>query len=540
MSRGGLDEILQFVDSASADANWERAMRDILFFIRCYVPKHLFNIDLAAPQQIALLVAVQNGIDKLIGQYFLIRAPRKGGKTILVAIIVVWVTLREQTRRAFIVSGGKEQAEWLYNYCRDIIWPGGPEGASKREFFSQFLRREPMNSRTLYNQGGWIRYAAASKKQVNAPTADILVMDEYVQIPTDIIEQAWPMIRQSLHPMRFLLSTATGGQENSESFLDLIENAEELGFQCFEWEPEDCAFLQTKAAAMDDRIAERILSADMYETQYKGGLPKRAGKIFPRTLIRGMFYAPDKDRPGFLVDGSPYQGDEAQGMKRPGEMDNGIINQVCLQFQGESKGAVDWGFDDDTCVMSGYRGLDHKLHIMDMVVGDGTTASEWADVIQPFSLEHNIRTWYCDSAGAFQNQELRSKGLHVVPRAFGAYVGEGKEWMIGIAYHWLRLKFVVCPDTPKFEPLKKQLTSWRRGSDGKPRKGNDHCCDGFIELMSGWDPRYYGEKQVESEPIASNTKVESKATDWSSFQSPRDAWKPSHWENNERKQIGEK
>ena len=76
------DPILSLAQQKRDSGKWEKAMRDIFYFVEHYVPKRLFDIKLASAQQLELLQAVQDG-----RKYFLIRAPRKGGKTILVAII---------------------------------------------------------------------------------------------------------------------------------------------------------------------------------------------------------------------------------------------------------------------------------------------------------------------------------------------------------------------------------------------------------------------------------------------------------------------
>lgn len=509
-------DVLSYVNKNRTEGMWAHAMRDILYFVEHYVPKDLFDLEQAAPQQIALFKAVQAG-----KSYFVIRAPRKGGKTICVAIIVTWLTLRDQTFRFFIVSGGKDQAEWLYDYCKKILTPPGEEGRAKREFFQQFLLREPMMSRILYKKGGWIRYSAASEKQVNAPTADGLVNDEFVLIPSNIIQQAWPMIRGSDRPMRFLLSTATPGKENTDAFLDILDNAAEMGFEKFEWTDTDCPFLQRKANLQDAKIAEFFLDEEMYRTQYRGLLPKRAGRIFPRTFIREAFVAPDPDRPGYLIDGTPYHPDK-------------------LEFRGDAKSGVDWGFDHDTVFLEGYRGLDHKIVVMKMHVGHGTSPSDWANIAEEDTLEHDINEWICDSAGAFQNRELQDRGLKLTKRVFG-HRSDGKEWMIGIAYFWLQKRYVVIPDTPDFEPLKKQLEKYKRGNDGKPMKDNDDKVDGFLCLLSGWDPRYYDEgREVPKQPEP--REQVGLANQWEGFRSGDQTWMPDSWKDNEllRKEPWEK
>lgn len=521
-------DILQYAAKKETEGMWQRAKEDIFYFIRHYIPKDLFDLDQAAKQQIALFQAVMDG-----KRYFVIRAPRKGGKTICVAIIAVWLTLRDQTYRVFIVSGGKDQAEWLYDYCKRILWPSGDKGRATREFFSQFLVGEPNKTRLLYKKGGWIRYSAASEKQVNAPTADALLMDEYVLIPQNIVQQAWPMIRGSKRPMRFLLSTATPGKENTDSFLDIIDSATEIGFVKVEWTDKDCPFLQGKLNLDDAEVAKFFLDDEMYRTQYEGKIPKRAGRIFPRTFIREAFITPDPDNPGYLLDGTPYDPQTIEGI-------SGEYTPIKLIFRGEGKAGVDWGFGHDTVFIEGYRGLNNKIIIMRMHVGHGASASDWANIAEKDSFEYNIHEWLCDSAGAFQNQELRDHGLTVTKRVFG-HLSDGKEWMIGVSYFWLQKRMVIIPDIPEFALLKTQLEKYKRGGAGKPMKGNDHCVDAFICFLSGWDPSYYDpDREVKKQPSIS-TQI-GVSNEWERFRSPNKAWMPENWNDNEilRKEPWEK
>lgn len=484
---------------------WDEALTNIFVFIKHYVPRHLFDLEKASKQQIAMLQAVQEG-----GSYFIVRAPRKGGKTILVAIIAVWLTLRDRKYRVFILSGSQNQAEWLYDYCKQILWPGGAAGAERRNFFGRFLLSEPMKRRTVYKEGGWIRYTAASSKQVNAPTADCIIMDEYVLIPQSIVEEAWPMVRGSEKIMRILLSTVIPGKEGTDSFVDLLEESKERGFEKFEWLAKDCPFLMTKAALRDTEVARKILSAEMFRTQYIGALPRGVGRIFPKTFIRRAFKALDPKNPGFLIDGTPYDPDN-------------------LEFRGEAKGAFDWGFDHDTAMLEGYRNLDHKIVLMKLIVENNTSATDWANRAEEDWKAYNIYEWLCDAAGAFQNREIEDRGLRVVRRPFQSKT-EGKEWMIGVAYYWLQHDTLIIPDVPEFQPLKKQLLAFRRGADGKPVKKFDHASDAFILLLGGWDPVYYEESRRAALP-PDETKIFTKSNQWETGRSSPEAWLPEDWKS---------
>jgi len=327
------------------------------------------------------------------------------------------------------------------------------------------------------------------------------------------------MNRSSTKPMRLLLSTATDGKENTDAFLDILDDCEpgkplhEKGWIKIEWESKDSPHLNTETALADAESARYFLSDDMYRTQYEGGLPKRAGQVFPRTFIREAFKAPDPENPGFLVDGTHYDPEK-------------------LIFQGEGKGGIDWGFDHDTVLIEGYRALGGLIAIMKMVMGNGTSPSDWADQVEKDTLDYNIDQWFADASGAFQNQEVRDRGIRITPRAFQRKT-YGKEWMVGVAYFWLSKRVITIPDTPEFATLKRQLLKWTRGADGKIKKRDDHSCDGFICFLSGWDPRYYELGEVQDIKQPGDGEPSSRANEWDSFNSGHRSWMPSSWRDNQ-------
>jgi hypothetical protein len=100
----------------------------------------------------------------------------------------------------------------------------------------------------------------------------------------------------------------------------------------------------------------------------------------------------------------------------------------------------------------------------------------------------------------------------------------------------------VVPDTPEFATLKRQLLKWKRGSDGKIKKRDEHTCDSFICFLSGWDPRYYelGDKPIK-QPGNKDASI-ARANNWDGFNSGDRAWMPNSWRENQvlRKEPWEK
>ena len=485
-----LDEVLAYTEDHEKEVSWDNAMGDIRIFIREYVPKKYFDMDKANPQQIQILIDVNKGY-----RNFVIRAPRKGGKTILVAIIVVWICLKFKGFRWFILSGSLEQAKWLYRYCRGMV-------TSSPVIMDQLLQ-DPTQILTEFKNGSFIICSPASFKQVNAPTVDGLAMDEYVLIPPEIIVDAWPMIRASPFPMRFILSTATE-KVSLDSFLDIMDRAEELGFRPYFWDDSQCPWLNKQ----DSVIARAVLTEEDYRVRYEGGVPTRRRSIFPLVALNKAFVKFDK-----------------------------LPEDYFEVVKGPIKVGIDWGFTHDTVFLAGWLSLDYHLNIFKTLVTNKTDDEELANIAVEWDDEFNDRfyqrvdEWLADSAGAFQNAMMRKKGFWVTRRVFGS-PDKGKEWMIRTTNWFIEKGKITIPDTPEFALLKKQMKAYRRKLDGKPIKGNDHCVDAGLCLATGWDPTESLEEVRRREarrPLRVVQISDMKSIDWTDLKPRDDAWRPDHW-----------
>lgn len=481
------DEVLSYVDETESSKIWDKALNDINFFARHYVPKEYFNIDKAAPQQLQVLQDVNDGY-----RNFIIRAPRKGGKTILVAIIVVWMCLKYPRYRFFILSGSLEQAKWLYRYCKGIM--------TSNPTLQAMLANEPTQILTEIINGSFIICAPASFKQVNAPTVDGLVMDEYVLIPPEIITDAWPMIRASPIPMRIILSTATE-KVSLDSFLDLFDRAEELGFRPYFWSDRECVWLDKT----DSNVAKAVLSDEDYRIQYEGGVPIKRAAIFQIGQINNAF---------------------KKGKNLPDEH---------WKVAGPIKVGIDWGFTHETAFTAGWLGLNWKMKVFKSLATTKTDDEELADIAVEWDNEFNtkygqrVSEWICDSEGAFQNALMRKRGLWVTERVFG-HRTKGKTWMIDTLNWFLERDNINIPDTDEYLILKKQMKAYRRDVNGFPMKGNDDRIDSLLCLASGWDPTL----SLEAPRMRTNLNVIENMQNWRNEdwteRKPRDeAWRPDSW-----------
>lgn len=490
--RSFLDEVLASVEREEAKDTWVRSKESIKDFVENFVPRDFFDLNKANPQQVKVLVDLEKGT-----RNFIIRAPRKGGKTILVAIICVWLCLRFERFRVFVLAGSLEQARWLYRYCRDIV--------TKNPMIRNRLLQEPTQTLTEFRNGSWIVCSPASDKQIHAPTADCLVMDEYVLIDPEIVVGAWPMIRASTKPMRFILSTARE-KVGLDSFLDIFDRADELGFSAYWWSDAQCPWLSKE----DSVLAKQILSEDSFRIQYQGGIPQKRGAIFSRVSVDNAFLKPKK-----LLDLFPY---------------------FDSQVKGTLKGGVDWGFTHETAFTVGWMGLDFRLHVLRQEAFTETDDEELANVALDWDQDFfgrfrvRIEEWNCDAAGAFQNAMMRKKGLWVVPRVF-QHRTKGKEWMISILNWYLDHGKIVISDIPEFQELKRQMKAYRRDQAGNPVKGFDHRIDSLLCLASGWDPLETIEAPKERRSHLEEIEVRSNLQDYDLEDiKPRDEeWRPAHW-----------
>lgn len=482
-----LDTVLSVVKKGKEESNWDRAMKDIFVFIRNFVPKALFDLGQANPQQIRILKDLQGGT-----RNFIARAPRKGGKTILVAVIICWLALSRKLRIC-VVAGSLEQAKWLYRYCNTIL--------TGHKLIRRFLKGEPTQTWTNFTTPAFIVCVPASSKQVNAPTVDVVVLEEYVLIDPDIITEAWPMNRSSPTPMRFILSTALD-KISLDSFLDIFDRAEELGFESYWWDDSQCPWL----SKTESHIAERVFDPETYQIHWKGGVPLKRGMVFPRVPLLKAFKK-EKDLP-----------------------------EDYYVPKGPVKVGIDWGFAHDTVFLAGYLDLKNEINLFRVSVFSKTDDEELADTAVEWDTElytkfgQRVDQWLTDSAGAFQNSMMRKKGLWTTPRVFG-HRRKGKEWMIGIVEWYLRNEKMNIPDTREFRVLKRQARAYKRDKLGHPIKGYDDHVDTLMCLCSGWDPSREAEApRYRPQPADRILEREWRPTEWEEKKVGDEIWKPPHWE----------
>ena len=485
------DAVLSIIGETE-QPDWTKAMSDIFYFIEHFVPKSMFDLEKANPKQLQVLSDLQNG-----NRNFIIRAPRKGGKTILVAIIAVWLALRRKCR-VCVIAGSLEQAKWLYRYCYEIV-TGHAE-------IQKWLEGEPTQTWTKFKHKSFIICIPASTKQVNAPTVDVEIFDEYVIIPPDIVTEAWPMNRASSCPMRFILSTAQD-KISLDSFLDIFDRADELGFQSYWWSDKDSPWLNKE----ENEVAKSILDKEDYDIHYRGGIPMKHGMVWPRLPLTKAI------------------------KKRPEDLPENYFNEI----KGPIKVGVDWGFTHDTVFLAGWLSLNWEVNVFKIGVFAKTDDEELAEIAVEWDAEfyekhgQRVDQWICDSAGAFQNSMMRKKGLWITPRIFG-HRKKGKEWMIGIADWYFKEAKANIPGFGDVEILRRQLMAYRREKSGFPTKGFDHCVDSFLCLVSGWDPTEAEEApRTRIRPTDQFPEMEKRwsrtGIDWSEMRPGEDSWKPQNW-----------
>jgi len=144
---------------------------------------------------------------------------------------------------------------------------------------------------------------------------------------------------------------------------------------------------------------------------------------------------------------------------------------------------VDWGWIDPTVILVGQVGFDNHIHIIEEYYRTKAPMDEVAEVASRMKEEHNVRTFWCDSARPEYIQELRNHGLDARKAK--------KELDAGISVvnkhlesKLLSFDFNACPETID----EADLYHYEEDDMGsilksKPVDKNNHCMDALRYLV---------------------------------------------------------
>lgn len=166
----------------------ERAFRDARYFAERIVGRPLWAHQLEAVESPARVKVIAAG--------------RQVGKSVLVAVLVLWTVLRKPGALVLIVSAKEDGAKRLLAECLSMA-KGSP-----------FIRSSLVEEGTLvvtFSNGSEIRAVAASEKAIRGWPVDLLVIDEAGFVAQEIWEAAEPGIIARPGSQVILTSSPFGG-----------------------------------------------------------------------------------------------------------------------------------------------------------------------------------------------------------------------------------------------------------------------------------------------------------------------------------------
>jgi hypothetical protein len=408
-----------------------------------FATKHLRMVLSEQHKACLLAITSQDPADSQI----VIKTPRGGGKTLLVAAGFGFLHRADPTWKLLVHSGSFKEAQELYSYYKPLV--------TNSEIFPQdWLKNEPTQGLTEFRQGGYMKILAASEKQSRGPHPDAIAIDEAVLVKGDLIDAVWPSVNASPRPKRLVFSTAsnTMGAVSLDWFLNLWQNAERVAFKRFGWSRADCPWLN-----QDDAKKVMLLygvDSETFKIEFEGEIGRLTGAVWDGKLTDEALVPFDEK--GEL----PVNKDDWPLPLGPPLTEWAI--------------GLDWGFTHPT-VITAWEKQGETVFLRDLRI---RRQESFTEIRQEIRTDYPKVFVYADSSSPGENEDLRRMGATVVPVIFS----EDKQELINHVRWRLENKFMKIPKTTAFEPLIRQMKAYHydEGSPPKPVKKDDDCVDSML------------------------------------------------------------
>jgi len=306
----------------------------------------------------------------------------------------------------------------------------------------------------MFRQGGSLEILARSTQRSRGGHVDILCVDEATQVPGNIIDAIWAVVRTSRRPKRIVMSTASN-EINLPWFLHLWQDAPSLSFERFEWPVSECHWINRQ----DMKDAALILDSETFKIEYLGEIGERKGRVWDSALIRKACVDP-RVRELWPLPLVPPATEWSLGL--------------------------DWGFIHPT-VITVWEKQGEIIYCRECRIRPETALSE---IMQEIREDFRRIPVYADSSAAHENDQLRRLGLSVSPVLFS----KEKDELIGHVRWRLEKGFMKIPDPMLVDEnglpvdnscftLVRQMEAYSYDEHGKPRKVNDDAVDSMLCAM---------------------------------------------------------
>jgi len=351
----------------------DRVSRGVRLLLWYHYPDKFFNDVFKVncfPYQSSVLYAVKNGCKRII-----IQSAGGTGKTKLLAGIALYLaivvsTVEHEPIKVIIISGSKDQARYLYDYCKDVL-----DG----EYCKDLIKGEPLQSITKFKNGSEIRALPNSLKAIQGKHGDIVLIDEAVLAGDFLIRDALRITAGSKRDIIILSGTPL---EAASLFCEIYRDVDNYPeWTRFHWSAKECPLISK------DRLAE------------VESLPEDMKSIF--------------------WEGQPYY----KKLERVVDFDS--LKDACkdvplLQYDatgGNVVMGVDWGWTHYTAIV-----VLQKVNGVFRVLYTDQWRREQFESIHDKIVEtckaYNVTKVLADSEDVGENQRLEARGLMVYPCAF--------------------------------------------------------------------------------------------------------------------------
>jgi len=303
------------------------------------------------------------------------------GKTKLLACVALYLVcimsrILNTPISLVIISGSKDQARNLYEYCRVAL--------QDNEILASEVDGEPLISMTKLKNRSIIRAVPNSLKAIQGLHTDIVIIDEAVLAGNFIIRDAFRIVAQSDKDL-IILSGTPMNQEGGELFIELFQDEDQYPeWKRFHWSAKDCPSISTEQYLE----ASKNLPEDMFSIFWEGEPYQLAGSLIPFDKLKIAC----KDIP--IIKKDP----------------NG----------GRIIGGIDWGWADPTAIviLQLPKDPEDKINILYIDQWRREQFKDLHDRIVQLSKEYQVEEWHTDASDVGENQRLEERGLNVIPIGF--------------------------------------------------------------------------------------------------------------------------
>lgn len=364
---------------------------------------------------------------------------RGGSKTMLSALGVAYMMLTIPRFKVSVLSGSRNQSQTFTSYLEKLI---------PLELFDiDNFRRKVLVNGSEYNQ------LASTGKGVRSWRADMVVIDEAVNVKQDVLIGVLGQLSGSKFRLTRMLSTPSLSGENhtvKEYWDDLVFRSEH---STFNWDYKMCPWMDHKAV---EKLKSKMGHSE-WEAEYCGVWGSQTGSIF-----------------------LPYQ------------IDNALVDEI-PDFSYEKSVGLDWGHKHYTVAVKGFE-LGDTLYVENYKYFNKGEMSEINNVLNSIvDFCENCKVYSEDAPiSSYVNDLLEKYFSERKTSFFRTSFGQEKESFVQAAVS--RFDNNTIKIYEGLDMLTRQLRNAQRDDNGKVRKGDDDFFDAFLHLVKPFDNRInYGE-----------------------------------------------